>query len=260
MPQHVEYEIRDFVAHLRLNRPPVNALNSELIAELHELAGRVNRDAEAGTVRVAILSARGKHFCAGADLKERRGVPEDQVEAMVNRTRAMTTALAQISVPFIAAIHGTAVGGGMEVALAADIRVLADSAKMGLRETALAIIPGAGGTQRLPRLIGESAAVYWITSARVFSAAECEKYGVANFVVPETELMTKAESIAAEIAANGPLAVRAAKEAIVRGRDASSEDGLKIEQECYRKIIPTHDRVEALQAFQEKRPPQFRGE
>ncbi len=260
MPQHVEYEIRDHVAHLRLNRPPVNALNSELIAELHELAGVVNRDAESGSVRVAILSARGKHFCAGADLKERMGVPEDQVEAMVNRTRAMTTALAGISVPFIAAIHGTAVGGGMEVALAADIRVLADTAKMGLRETALAIIPGAGGTQRLPRLIGESAAMYWITSARVFSAVECEKYGVANFVVPEAELMTKAEAIAAEIAANGPLAVRAAKEAIVRGREGSLAEGLQIEQECYRKIIPTRDRIEALHAFREKRPPQFRGE
>ena len=171
----------------------------------------------------------------------------------------MTSAIAGITVPVIAAIRGSAVGGGLELALAADIRILARSARMGLRETALGIIPGAGGTQRLPRLIGRSAAMLWITTARLFAADECLHYGVANQVVDDDDLLARAKELAEEIAANGPIAVRAAKRAITDGLEVPLAQGLQIEDECYAETIDTEDRLEALQAFLEKRPPRFRG-
>lgn len=255
------YSLSDTIAHVRLNRPPVNALGRQLIADLHSFAEKLALEVETGAVdvRALILSAEGKHFCAGADLKERQGMPEDEVERVVTATREMTSAMAAIPVPVIAAVHGSALGGGMELALAADLRILGESAKMGLRETALAIIPGAGGTQRLPRLIGLSRALYWMTTAKVFSAQECLRDGVANMVVPDGELLDTAFAVAKEIAANGPLAVRAAKEAAVRGLEVPLEVGLQIERRCYARIIPTADRLEALAAFQEKRAPKFQG-
>jgi enoyl-CoA hydratase/carnithine racemase len=148
----------------------------------------------------------------------------------------------------------------MELTLAADIRVLADTAKMGLRETALAIIPGAGGTQRLMRLIGYARALEWIATARMFEANECLAHGVANRVVPETELADAALYYAKLIAANGPIAVQASKEAMRRGMDEPLSRALEIEFECYRRVIPTKDRREALVAFAQKRQPIFKGE
>lgn len=259
--EFLTFSLENKIGHLIINRPPVNALGKQLIQDLHTFAldfNKVVRDSSQD-IRILILSAEGQHFCAGADLKERQGMPENEVEHVVTATREMTNVIAGVSIPVIAAIHGSALGGGMELALAADMRILAESAKMGLRETALAIIPGAGGTQRLPKLIGISSALYWITSAKVFSAQECLQYGVANWVVANDELPKKAQEIAVEIAANGPLAVRAAKEAVVRGQEVEPFVGMEIERQCYAKIIPTKDRLEALAAFQEKRPPVFKG-
>lgn len=257
--QYIEYEVEQHVARLRVNRPPVNALGKELVRELCAVAQSIGPEAESGAIRCVILSAAGKHFCAGADLKERRGISVEEVEPTVDALREMTTAIADIPVPVIAAVQGSAIGGGMELALAADIRIVASSARMGLRETALAIIPGAGGTQRLPRLVGPSAALEWIATGRIFSAEECLRYGVANRVVADEGLLDAAEQMAREIAANGPVAVRAAKEAIWRGLDEPISAGLELERACYRRTIPTEDRLEALRAFQEKRPPNFTG-
>ena len=259
--QNLNFSVKQGIGHLIIDRPPVNALGRELIQDLTKFAIGLNKMIFAGQadVRALILSANGNHFCAGADLKERQSMSEDQVEKAVTATREMTNAMANISVPVIAAIHSSAIGGGMELALAADLRVLAVNATMGLRETALAIIPGAGGTQRLPCLIGPSKAMYWITSAKIFSAYQCLQDGVANFVVNDADLLNKAREIAGEIAQNGPIAVRAAKEAIVRGLDVEAHIGMEIERQSYARIIPTEDRLEALKAFQEKRPPVFKG-
>lgn len=256
------FRLEDGIGHLELNRPPVNALGRRLIAGMHAAALRINEmiQSRQEDLRVVVLSAAGKHFCAGADLKERRVMPETEVAEAVDATRDMVSAIAAIRVPVIAAVQGSALGGGMELALAADIRLLAASAKMGLRETALAIIPGAGGTQRLPRLIGAAHALYWIATGRVFPAADCLRFGVATAVVPDAELRPATLTLAREIAANGPLAVQAAKEAVHRGMSVPLEDGLEIERQCYAKIIPTRDRIEALEAFQEKRRPVFTGE
>jgi enoyl-CoA hydratase/carnithine racemase len=258
--QFVRYRIEDYIGRLTLTRPPVNALSRQLVSEIFAAAHLVNRDAERRDLRVLILSAEGNHFCAGADLKERQGVPDAEVEKVVQGIREAIQAIADIKVPVIAAVQGTAAGGGMELALVADIRVLAETSKMSLRETALAIIPGAGGTQRLMRLIGYSRALEWIATARMFDASECLAHGVANRVVPETELADAALYFAKQIAANGPIAVQAAKEAMRRGMDEQLSRALEIEFECYKRVIPTKDRREALAAFAEKRQPVFKGE
>lgn len=257
--QFVRYRIEEKIGRLTLQRPPVNALSRQLVGEIFAAAHLANRDAERRELRVLILSAAGNHFCAGADLKERQGIPEDEVENVVQGIREAIQAIAEIKVPVIAAVQGTAAGGGMELALAADIRVLSETAKMGLRETALAIIPGAGGTQRLTRLIGYSRALEWIATARMFDANECLAHGVANRVVPETELPDAAFYYAKLIAANGPIAVQAAKEAMQRGMEEPLSRALDIEFDCYKRVIPTKDRREALAAFIEKRQAIFKG-
>lgn len=258
--EFVKYEVKNTIGFLTLARPPVNALGRQLVSEIAVAAQNANQDILDKKLRVLIVRGEGKHFCAGADLKERKEIPENQVESAVQGIRGAVQAIAEVDVPTIAMIHGSALGGGMELALATDMRVLSENATMGLRETALAIIPGAGGTQRLMRLIGYARALEWIATARLFNAQECLAHGVANRVVPEGELMNAAMQLAEMIAANGPLAVQAAKEAMRRGLDLSLTEGLAYELECYRRIIPTNDRREALAAFGEKRSPNFCGE
>lgn len=257
----VRFEMLGKVGHFILERPPVNALSLNLIAELEKTACRITDLIQSGQddIRAVVISSGSAHFCAGADLKERRQMSDSQVKSAVGSIKRMTNAIADIPVPTIAAINGSAIGGGTELALAADIRILAESAKMGLREAALGIIPGAGGTQRLPRLIGYSAALYWITSARIFDAKACLAYGVANQLAADDDLLDQAFALAEEIAANAPVAVRAAKEAIKNGLETDAASGMKIETACYEKTIPTQDRKEALAAFAEKRPPAFKG-
>jgi len=258
--QFIKYRIENYLGRMTLNRPPVNALNRQLVSEIYAVAHLANRDVARKELRALVLHAEGAHFCAGADLKERKEIPDDQVVNVVQGIRAAVQAIADIKVPTIAAVQGSALGGGMELALAADMRVLGESAKLGLRETALAIIPGAGGTQRLTRLIGYARAMEWIATARIFEAQECLAHGVANRVVPDAEVADAALYYAKLIAANGPLAVQFAKEAMQRGMAMPLANGLEIEFECYKRIIPTSDRREALSAFNEKRAPQFRGE
>jgi methylglutaconyl-CoA hydratase len=242
---------------LTLDRPPVNALGRELVEDLTRAVAGLADDAAA---RVLVLRTAGKHFCAGADLKERRTMSLDDVRRFVPRLAGVCNALADLPFPTLAAVRGAAAGGGCELALACDLRVLAEDAKIGLRETALAIIPGAGGTQRLPRLIGPARAKRWILAAEMHDAAAALSDGVADRVVGVESLDDAALEMARGIAANGPQAVRLAKQAIERGLDVSLADGLAIEWECYLQTLPTADRVEALRAFAEKRPPEFSGE
>jgi len=258
--QFVKFGLRNYVGRLTLDRPPVNALNRQLVDEIVSAARLANEEVARKNLRVLILDATGKHFCAGADLRERMSLSESEVELAVQAIREAAQSLYEIQVPTIAAIQGSAIGGGMELALAVDIRVLSEEAKMGLRETALAVIPGAGGTQRLPRLIGYSRAVEWIATARLFPARECISHGVANRVVPAEQLEAAAMEYAERIAANAPLAVQAAKAAIRRGMAQPLAQGLEVERQYYSSIIPTKDRLEALNAFDEKRPPDFCGE
>ncbi len=257
--EYLHYDISNFVARVTLDRPPVNALNRDLVRELGGVAAEIGKDIAASKVRAVVITSKGKYFCAGADLKERMAMREEEVAPAVRNIGASVTKLAEITVPTIAALPGSAFGGGFEVALAADIRVVVDTAQLGLRETALAIIPGAGGTQRLTHLTGPSNAILWVTSARLFSAGEALAQGAVNYVVKAEALMDTALELARDIANNGPAAVQQAKKAVVGGLGRTLEDGLQLEFECYKKIIQTRDRLEGLAAFREKRAPQYEG-
>jgi enoyl-CoA hydratase/carnithine racemase len=252
---HVESD-EGGVRTLTLDRPPVNALGRELIADLTAALEKLGVDE---TARALIVRSGGKHFSAGADLKERRTMSVDEVRAFVPRIAGVCNALAALPYPTIAAVRGAAAGGGCELALACDFRLLAEDASIGLRETALAIVPGAGGTQRLPRLIGPSRAKRWIFAAEMHDASRALADGVADGVVPADRLDAAARGLADEIATNGPLAVRLAKRAIERGADLPLDEALALEWDCYQDVLGTEDRLEALRAFEERRPPEFEG-
>jgi enoyl-CoA hydratase/carnithine racemase len=255
-PRYVQLEAEGGVRTLSLDRPPVNALGRELIEELTAALEQLGADDAA---RALIVRSAGKHFCAGADLKERRTMSVDDVRAFVPRIAAVCNALAGLPFPTIAAVRGAAAGGGCELALACDLRLLAEDASIGLRETALAIIPGAGGTQRLPRLIGPSRAKRWIFAAEMHDASRALADGVADRVVPTEQLDAAARELADAIAANGPVAVRLAKRAIERGADMPLHQALAVEWDCYQDVLGTDDRLEALKAFEDKRSPEFGG-
>lgn len=246
----------DGVRVLTLDKPPVNALGRELVDALATTLAELR---EVGGTRCLVVRSAGSHFCAGADLKERRGMSLDEVRAFVPRLAAVCHELAALPFPTIAAVRGTAAGGGCELALACDLRILSDDARIGLRETALAILPGAGGTVRLPRIAGMAVAKRWIFTARMFTADEAKSDGVADAVVPGDRLDHEALELAGAIAANGPIAVRLAKRAIERGYDLSMDEALAFEWQCYQGVLGTSDREEALKAFAEKRPPLFTG-
>ncbi|MDI3256952.1 MAG: enoyl-CoA hydratase-related protein [Kyrpidia sp.] len=252
----VELRTEGGMAVVALNRPEaMNALNYDTLLRLDEVLEdlRGRRD-----IRAVIFVGKGRAFCVGADLKERRTLDEWQVRRNVRKIREVFTAVEHLPQPTIAVIHGYAFGGGFELALACDFRFAAEDAVMGLTETSLAIIPGAGGTQRLPRLIGPMRAKELIFTARRVRAREAYDLGILTGVGPDP--MADARSLAEEIAENGPLAVAQAKFAIDRGLDGSLATGLEIESAAYEVLIPTRDRVEALEAFREKRRPRFRGE
>ena len=255
-PRYVPLEAEGGVRTLSLDRPPVNALGRELIEDLTAALEQLGADDAA---RALIVRSAGKHFCAGADLKERRTMNVDEVRAFVPRIAAVCNALAGLPFPTIAAVRGAAAGGGCELALACDLRLLAEDASIGLRETALAIIPGAGGTQRLPRLIGPSRAKRWIFAAEMHDASRALADGVADRVVPTEQLDAAARELADAIAANGPVAVRLAKRAIERGADLPLHQALAVEWDCYQDVLGTDDRLEALKAFEDKRSPEFGG-
>jgi enoyl-CoA hydratase/carnithine racemase len=199
-------------------------------------------------------------FSAGADLKERAGLSGAEVAEAVGAISQAMQAVADIPVPTIAAINGAALGGGFELALACDIRLASSTAVLGLPETTLAIIPGGGGTQRLSRIAGVARAKELIFTGRRISAAEALQYGIVHEVVDPEELRTRAAAVARTIASNGPIAVRAAKEAIARGMELPEAQAISLEHDLYRRTIPTKDRTEGLEAFQQKRAPVYRGE
>ena len=244
------------VGLLLLNRPPVNALGRELVADLATAATALAADP---SVRTLALAAQGRTFCAGADLKERQSMNLEEVREFVGTLSATCQKLAELPFPTVAAIHGTAAGGGCELALACDFRILDAGGRMGLPETTLAIVPGAGGTQRLPRLIGTARAKKWIFTGRLFGAEEALADGVVDRIVPADNVRSVALEMMAEMARSAPLALKAAKGAIEAAFDGPLHQGLEREWRAYETILDTEDRREALAAFQEKRKPVFKG-
>ena len=249
---------------LTINRPEaMNCFNFDLLAALREAIEEVNFDPALRCIIITGASGddpKKAAFSTGADLKERRTLTPDQVRRFIYTIRSTFTAVEQVRVPVIAAINGFAFGGGMELALACDLRIASSHAVMGLTETSLAIIPGAGGTQRLPRIIGVAKAKELIFTAKRIDAKEALEIGLVSKVVEADQLMNAAREMAREIAKNGPIAVAQAKFAINYGIEASLGVALPLESKAYEATIPTKDREEALAAFAEKRKPVFKGE
>ncbi|KAM9974677.1 hypothetical protein ACTFIW_008139 [Dictyostelium discoideum] len=199
-------------------------------------------------------------FCSGADLKERALMSQVEASQFVHSLRSSFTELETLQMPTIAAIEGVAVGGGTEMVLACDFRVASKSSKMGLPETGLAIIPGAGGTQRLPRLIGIPRAKELIFTGAILDSKRALEIGLVQYETEKGEAFDKAIEIAKQIIPKGPIAIRMAKQAIDRGMNVDQASGMIIEQASYAQVIPTKDRIEGLTAFKEKRKPIYKGE
>jgi tRNA pseudouridine(55) synthase len=251
-------ELKDNVLTLTLNRPEaMNAMNRGLMAATHAALedAAANRQIRA----VIIAGAGGKSFCAGADLKERKGMTVEETRKFVRRIRGLMDLVESMPMPTIAAIEGYAFGGGCELALACDLRVLGKNAKIGLTECALGIIPGAGGTQRLPRLVGLSKAKELIFTAHRVPAEMAGDIGLADRVVEAGDALEAAHSLANEIAKNAPLAVEAAKAAVNGGYSMGIGEGELLEARCYEVTLFTEDRMEGLKAFAEKRKPEYQG-
>jgi enoyl-CoA hydratase/carnithine racemase len=246
------------VVTLTLNRPEV--MNSFNFALLHALRDKVESFRFRRDVRVVIVTGAGdKAFCSGADLKERATLPPEKVREYIFTIRNLFTAIEQLNKPVIAAVNGIALGGGTELALASDIRIASKNASMGLTETRLAIIPGAGGTQRLPRLVGRGKGKELIFTGRRVDAEEALKIGLVNQVCEPKDLLEECCKMAALICETGPIAIEQAKYAINHGLETDIATGLAIESNAYWVCIPTEDRMEGLTAFKEKRKPVYKG-
>ncbi|THB79082.1 MAG: enoyl-CoA hydratase [Desulfobacteraceae bacterium] len=255
----LQVEERNQAAILTLNRPKVmNCLNFDL---LYAIRDKVDSLQYRNDIRCVIITGSGdKAFCAGADLKERATLSQDEVKQFILTIRNLLTAIQNLNKPVISAVNGIALGGGTEVALASDIRIASANATMGLTETRLAIIPGGGGTQRLPRIIGVAKAKELIFTGRRVDASEALAIGLVNQVCAPQDLMDTCLSMAAQISETGPIAVEMAKYAIDKGIETDLATGLAIESNAYRVTIPTKDRIEGLTAFREKRKPVYKGE
>ncbi|ABS26367.1 enoyl-CoA hydratase-related protein [Anaeromyxobacter sp. Fw109-5] len=230
-------------------------------AMLRELEAHLARAATDRALRCVVLTGAGdKAFCAGADLKERATMSAEDVHAFHRELRRALRGIEEAPQPFVAALNGAALGGGLELALACDLRIAADAAQLGLPEVSLGIIPGGGGTQRLARLVGVSRAKDLVLTARRASAAEALAMGLVTRLVPGQRLLAEAEELARRVARNAPVSLRQAKRAIDGGFHLPLEEALDLENRLYQDCLGTKDRVEALRAFAEKRPPVFTGE
>jgi enoyl-CoA hydratase/carnithine racemase len=247
------------VAHLTLANPPLNLVTRELLVELGAALG-VLEAAAPGDVRVVVVTGEGdRAFSAGSHVGEfesQRGPNGRERHALES---GVADRLARLPMPTIAAIEGNALGGGLELALCCDIRVASESSRLGLPEVRLAVTPGAGGTQRLPRVVGPARAKELILTGRVLTAEEAERIGLVSRVVPAGQARTAAGEIAAEIAARGPIAVREAKKLIDLATDADVATGLAAELDASDRVFATDDMVEGAASFFAKRDPEYRG-
>jgi enoyl-CoA hydratase/carnithine racemase len=251
MAEFVRLEVEDAVATVRLDRPPMNALNRQVQEELLAAATAASAD---DSVRAVVLYGGPKVFAAGADIKEMGAMSYSDMAGHAGTLQASFTAFARIPKPVVAAVTGYALGGGCELALTADYRICADDAKLGQPEILLGIIPGAGGTQRLARLVGPAVAKDLIFTGRFVAADEALAIGLVNRVVPAAEVYDAARQWAAAFA-NGPaLALRAAKEAVDFGLESDLETGLTIERIGFASLFATEDRTIGMQSFVENGP------
>ncbi len=249
----------DTVAHVELVNPPLNLITRDLLEEL-DAALTTLAASSAGDVRAVVVSGRGERaFSAGSDVGEFEGQrgptgrQRHELEAGVSRR------LADLPMPTIAAIEGNALGGGLELALSCDLRIASERARLGLPEVRLAVIPGAGGTQRLPRVVGAARARELILTGRILGAADAERIGLVHEVVPAGDAVARSTAIGEEIAARGPLAVREAKRLIGLAMEVDLDAGLAAELAGSDRVFASEDMIEGAKAFFGKREPNYRG-
>jgi enoyl-CoA hydratase len=251
-------EVTAGVALVRINRPEsLNVLNSEVI----EVLGKTLQELDADqAVRVVVITGAGeKAFVAGGDIKEMSDMNPMQARAFARKGQLLVEAIAAMHKPVIAAVNGYALGGGLELALACDFIYASEKAKLGLPEVTLGVIPGFGGTQNLPRLIGPNKARELIFSGKTLTAQQAKEWGIVNEVFQAEELQGKVMEIAQAIAHNGSLAVSAAREAVANGLNMSKEDSLRYESSLFAALFSTGDQKEGMQAFVAKRKAEFKG-
>ena len=255
--QYLLLSIEKHIGVITINRPEaLNAMNKTLISELQDAVKELVINDDVGVI--IITGAGEKAFVAGADIKAMQKMSGRQALEFSREGQEMTMDIENSPKPVIAAINGFALGGGCEIALACDIRIASENAKFSQPEVALGIIPGWGGTQRLPRLIGKGRAIEMIASGEMIEAEEALRIGLVNHVVPLADLMEKTYSLAASILNNGPAAVSAAMKCIHKGYDKHLEDGLDIELNAFAELFETSEQQEGTSAFVEKRKPNFR--
>lgn len=249
----------EHVLVVSLNRPHAsNAMNTQMGIDLMNLFEQFQLNTE--TIRAIVVTGTGeKAFCAGGDLKERNGMTDVQWLRQHAMFERMLRAIIACPIPVIGAINGAAYGGGCEITAAFDFSYAADNARFALTEVTLGIMPGAGGTQNLPRAVGERRAKEIILTGLPFTAQEAFEWGLINRVVPQAQLLDETIKIATRIGRNAPISIRQAKQSITRGMQMSLADGLAFEIECYNRMVSTQDRLEGVRAFNEKRQPNFQG-
>jgi enoyl-CoA hydratase len=256
--QTLTYEKRNRVAVITLNRPEVlNALNRQMLTELAKVFDQASLD---GDIAGLILTGAGETaFAAGADIKELAVLRPIEARALARQGHALMDAIEGLGKPVIAAVNGYALGGGCELAMACTVRIAGETAKFGQPEVTLGLIPGYGGTQRLPRLVGKGRALHMILSGRSIDAQEALRIGLVNEVVPPASLLVRAESMLASMTHNAPLALRLALDAVNRGMDSSQANGCTLEAALFAVCAATEDRKEGTGAFLAKRKPAFNG-
>ncbi len=251
MGEFVRVETDGAIATIRLDRPPMNALNAQVTLELAQAAAQVDQDEE---IRAVVLYGGQKVFAAGADIKEMAQASYASMTVTSKRLQDSLTAVARIGKPVVAAITGYALGGGLELALCADFRVVGEGAKVGQPEILLGVIPGAGGTQRLPRLVGQARAKNIVFTGRFVAAAEALAIGLADQVVPDAETYQAAVDLVARYTDGPAIALRAAKRAIDDGLDVDLDTGLEIERLHFAGLFATQDQRTGMRSFVENGP------
>lgn len=256
--KYIIYEKSEGIATLTLNRPEaLNAFNKEVVEEVLQALEDIKADEN---IRVAILTGTGeKAFSAGADIKAMKGMNALKARELSLMGEKLCNALENLEKPVIAAINGYALGGGLEVAMACDIRIASETARMGQTEINIGLIPGWGGTPRLPRLIGKTKAKELIFTGRIIDAKTAEQLGIVNMVVPTDKLKEAVREFALEIASKAPVAIKVAKSLIDKGSEISLDAAIALEREGFGVVASTEDLQEGVSAFIEKRKPTFKG-
>ena len=255
---NIVVEKESLIAQITISRPPVNALNTETLDELAAAFGELRDDPE---VRVVIITGAGQYtFVAGADITGFTQVKDEEAgRALISKGQDLFTSIETLPKPVIAAVNGACLGGGNELAMACDFRIAAESARFGQPEINLGIIPGWGGTQRLPRLVGSTKALELLLTGDIIKAPDALRYGLVNKVVPDNELLAQSRNLARKLAMQAPIAMALIKKAVSRGAGAPIDEGLGIERDAFIEVFKTLDAREGIQAFLGKYKPKFAG-